>query len=70
MNVFLIALIFNVHTGVTSDPHILANFSTQKDCITRLMDQGARYPDKDGNVVLYECVVPPTRPSVKMVDTL
>lgn len=67
MNVFLVALIFNIHTGVTSDPRILAGFETPQACIKKLVDQGPRTPDKDGNVVLYDCVVPPERSSVKMI---
>lgn len=70
LKILLIGIIFNIHTGVTSDPTVLDHFETAQACSQALLHQGASKPDKDGNVLLFECLVPPDRPTAKLVYSL
>lgn len=69
---FLIAALFNIHTGelnVVRNP--VAGFQTPQECSEVLINQGPRKPNAKGEIILYECVGPADSPeehlSVKIV---
>jgi hypothetical protein len=74
MKSIMIYVLFNVFTGATSDPHIVRDkngnpmeFNTAQDCGKALIEQGIQRPNKAGDVVLYQCLVPPARPEVHLI---
>jgi len=62
--------LFNVNTGVIQGPYIdlPPRQYTAIECGKALMDKGVQKPDKNGNVKLYECIVPGDRPTAQFTN--
>jgi len=62
MKVFLLLVLFNIHTGI-QQPAIMVDdpknpFDTPQECFSAAIERGISTPDKDGNIKLYVCGIP------------
>lgn len=68
MKILLLVALFNIHTGNRHDVEVASSFDTPEACVEALIAKGARKPNEDGDVQIYECAVPPAVPTGQSIN--
>lgn len=70
MKYIIIWALFNVHTQDVSPayPEVPYKEYTANDCHKALIAKGIQKPDKDGDVRLYECIIPGRRSTMQSTE--
>jgi hypothetical protein len=69
----LLVGLFNIHSGAVHDVKVVAEYTgttAWQQCAKDLMKPGPQVPDKNGDVKLYECVVPDAKTTMGLANIL
>jgi hypothetical protein len=61
--------LFNVHSGTVHDVTVLKAYTDWQACSKALIATGTQYPDKNGDVPIFECVVPGDRTTMGLAKS-
>lgn len=72
MKYIILWAFLNVHTGTIEGPYTMKPYHeyTAEECSKALLSTGPQKPNKDGKVLIFECVKPGERATMQYTEIL